>query len=240
MGVPNKCQRTRMWLSLCILTIVSWSASDGDAGSSHMPASAAQMCSAHMTKRPLFDMLPEDGPLPLQTCCLLSPSSCLCSPTAIHSAPLLPPQVSPGFRQCHGSLMHVTLDSAEVLVVVRGTDAESRRAAVALIQDADPASTGVPMRDVHQIHLDVKLNGGTVHFATNLKASPCLGLSKSHLPGCVCGTNMQTVHHLVLCDCVRSVFAVALPGQLICTHSQQHQAASQPTATQMPCTTLIL
>ena len=70
--------------------------------------------------------------------------------------------------------MHVALDSAEVLLVVRGTDAASRRAAVALIQEADPASTGVPMRDLHQIHLDVKLNGGTVHFATNLKASPCL------------------------------------------------------------------
>ena len=90
------------------------------------------------------------------------------------TAALLPLQVSSGFRQRHGSLMHVALDSAEVLLVVRGTDAASRRAAVALIQEADPASTGVPMRDVHQIHLDVKLNGGTVHFATNLKASPCL------------------------------------------------------------------
>ena len=127
-------------------------------------------------------MLLEDSPLPaLQTHCLLSTYKCLCSLNAaqkqsycIHLAALLPLQVSPGFRQRHGSLMHVTLDSAEVLLVVRGTDAASRRAAVALIQEADPASTGVPMRDLHQIHLDVKLNGGIVHFATNLKASPCL------------------------------------------------------------------
>ena len=136
--------------------------------------------------------------------------------------------------------MHVTLDSAEVLLVVRGTDTASKRAAVALIQDADPASTGVPMRDLHQIHLDVKLSGGTVHFATNLKASPSLVQCKPELPGCMLCTTTQTVHCQVHCGCVWPVHAATLPCQVLRMHSQRHQAASQPKASQMPWTMVIL
>ncbi|KAK9806263.1 hypothetical protein WJX72_007766 [[Myrmecia] bisecta] len=64
-----------------------------------------------------------------------------------------------------GALMHVSIEGGDAIFVICGSSEASQRATLAHIAAVDPPSQGVPMRQLHKIHLDVALGPAAVYFA---------------------------------------------------------------------------